>query len=222
MEPSAPRCVLRVELPTRRSEPDVVRSGSVPATRPVATRPRHGTNRLGLGVHRRRREAVSSSRSRNLRSRRDLDYRQRHRRPRDLVTIRLVAVERISTLLGGLVKRSGPIQRKTPLRRVSTKTAKRNRARSTFRLEQLAERPGCEARETIWTIEPTWDGCTRFATDLHEPLTRARGGSVLDASNTVATCRACHEWIHRYPTKATQIGLLQSAAAGPSPTSTMS
>lgn len=127
----------------------------------------------------------------------------------------MVAVERFSKLLGGIMKRSGPIQRKTPMRRVSKKTAKRNRDRSRFRFEQLAERPRCESRDTIWTIEPTWDGCTRWATDLHEPLTRARGGSVLDASNTVATCRACHEWIHRFPMKATQIGLLQSAAAGP-------
>ena len=31
----------------------------------------------------------------------------------------MVAVERFTTLLGGIMKRSGPIQRKTPLRRVS-------------------------------------------------------------------------------------------------------
>ena len=68
------------------------------------------------------------------------------------------------------MKRSGPIQRKTPLRRVSPKTAKRN-APLKFRLEQLAARPGCEARETIWTVDPTWDGCTRWATD--EPLPSA-------------------------------------------------
>ena len=127
----------------------------------------------------------------------------------------MVPVERVPTLLGGIMKRSGPIQRKTPLRRVSPKTAKRNRARSKFRLEQLAARPGCEARETIWTVDPTWDGCTRWATDLHEPLTRARGGDILDASNTIATCRACHDWIHRYPTQATETGLLRTAAAGP-------
>ena len=126
----------------------------------------------------------------------------------------MVAVERVPTLLGWIMKRSGPIQRKTPLRRVSKKTAKRNRARSKFRLEQLAARPGCEARDTIWTVEPTWSGCTRWATDLHEPLTRARGGSVLDVSNTIATCRACHDWIHQYPTLATETGLLRTADAG--------
>ena len=111
------------------------------------------------------------------------------------------------------MKRSGPLRRKTPLRRVSPKTAKRDRARSKFRLEQLAARPSCEARESIWTADPTWNGCTRWATDLHEQLTRARGGDILDASNTVATCRACHRWIHNNPRSAMETGLLRSAAA---------
>jgi len=47
--------------------------------------------------------------------------------------------------------------------------------------------------------------------DLHEPLTRARGGSILDPANTVAVCRSCHDWIHDNPTAATDLGLLRSA-----------
>lgn len=112
------------------------------------------------------------------------------------------------------MKRSGPIKRRTPLKAKSAKTAKRDRNRAKFRREQLADRPHCEARQTIWTAEPTWSGCTRWATDLHEPLTRARGGSVLDPANTIATCRQCHEWVHRFPKKATEIGLLRTVAAG--------
>ena len=125
------------------------------------------------------------------------------------------SVERIAALLGRVMKRAGPLKRKTPLNLNPTEAAKRDRARANFRLQQLAERPTCEARDTIWTIDPTWDGCTRWATDLHEPLTRARGGSVLDPSNTIATCRSCHHWIHHHPEKATATGLLRTADAGP-------
>jgi hypothetical protein len=38
-------------------------------------------------------------------------------------------------------------------------------------------------------------GCTRLADDLHEPLTRARGGSITDPANAVPLCRTCHEEI---------------------------
>lgn len=128
--------------------------------------------------------------------------------------VRLGTVGRIAQLLEQVVKRSGPLQRKTPLRRVSKRTAKRNRQRTVFRNEQLAARPRCEARDTIWTVDPNWAGCTSWATDLHEPLTRARGGSVLDAANTIATCRSCHRWIHDHPLKATESGLLRVPDAG--------
>lgn len=112
------------------------------------------------------------------------------------------------------MKRSGPLKRNTPLRRVSPKTAKRNRARSVMRTTELQQRPYCEARGTIWTADPTYTDCALVSCDLHEPLTRARGGSVLDPENTVAVCRPCHDWIHNHPAQATEIGLLRSATDG--------
>jgi 5-methylcytosine-specific restriction endonuclease McrA len=36
-------------------------------------------------------------------------------------------------------------------------------------------------------------GCTRLADDVHEPLTRARGGSITDPANAVPLCRPCHD-----------------------------
>jgi len=36
-------------------------------------------------------------------------------------------------------------------------------------------------------------GCGRLADDLHEPLTRARGGSITDPDNTVPVCRWHHD-----------------------------
>ena len=34
------------------------------------------------------------------------------------------------------------------------------------------------------------------AVDVHEKLTRARGGSIVDEANVVALCRQCHDDIH--------------------------
>ena len=88
---------------SRRRQPDLVSAWTVPAPRPLATRPRHRPDRVGLALHRRRREALRRCRSRDLRSRRHLDHRQRHRRSRDLGAVRLVPVERVPTLLGGIM-----------------------------------------------------------------------------------------------------------------------
>lgn len=56
----------------------------------------------------------------------------------------------------------------------------------------LAERPVCEARLA---------GCTGRAVDVHERLTRARGGSILDPeqAHMITVCRRCHEWITANP-----------------------
>lgn len=35
--------------------------------------------------------------------------------------------------------------------------------------------------------------CGRWADDVHEPLTRARGGSIVDPGNAVPPCRPCHD-----------------------------
>lgn len=51
-------------------------------------------------------------------------------------------------------------------------------------------------------------GCEGNAVDVHEPHTRARGGSITDPDNMVAVCRSCHDWIHNNSVEATEIGLL--------------
>lgn len=50
--------------------------------------------------------------------------------------------------------------------------------------------------------------CNGYAVDVHEPHTRARGGSITDPDNMVAVCRSCHDWIHSNPKKATELNLL--------------
>ena len=91
-----------------------------------------------------------------------------------------------------------PLKRKTPLRRVSPKRAQVNRSRAAFVKEQLAARELCEAGAKIH-----WAGhqhrCSGVAVDIHEPLTRARGGDILDPANTIAVCRAVSRLDSRQP-----------------------
>jgi hypothetical protein len=97
-----------------------------------------------------------------------------------------------------------PLHRRTPLRRVSLKRQRVNRERRELVRSELTKRPRCEAGH----LTPA--SCSGYATDIHEPLTRARGGSILDVANTVAVCRGCHDWIHTHPESATRLGLLRS------------
>ena len=106
--------------------------------------------------------------------------------------------------------RGGRLARRTPLRSVSAKRAKVQQQRRTMVREELARRELCEAGAMI-RFGGHRSLCAGLAVDLHEPLTRARGGSILDPANTVAVCRSCHDWIHDNPTAATDLGLLRSA-----------
>jgi hypothetical protein len=110
------------------------------------------------------------------------------------------------------VKRT-PLQRHTPIRRVSPRRRALLGERAALRLRVLLARPVCEAGARLEAALPG-HRCERDATDVHEPLTRARGGSIVDEANSLAVCRACHDAIHRHPTLATALGLLVSAYPG--------
>jgi hypothetical protein len=59
---------------------------------------------------------------------------------------------------------------------------------------------------------PICQRCGReAAVDVHEPLTRARGGSILDPQNAVTLCRYDHSWVHEHPAQATAEGWLQNS-----------
>lgn len=51
--------------------------------------------------------------------------------------------------------------------------------------------------------------CTGYAVDVHEIVTRARGGSITDPANCRTVCRACHDWITDHPTEAAALGLVR-------------
>ena len=71
-----------------------------------------------------------------------------------------------------------PLQRRTPLRRVSRKRAAENAARKAMAARVFPERPLC-----VWPFGPV-----HYADSLHEALTRARGGSITSEENTRPMC----------------------------------
>jgi hypothetical protein len=106
------------------------------------------------------------------------------------------------------LQRSAPLQRGGPIRPVSDRRRAENRERRAM-LDSLygGEQPLC----TVWVlIQPDW--CTRWADDAHEPLSRARLGSITDPANVLAVCRACHDVITFRPESeipwAYELGLL--------------
>lgn len=54
-----------------------------------------------------------------------------------------------------------------------------------------------------------YPGCGCDAADVHEPLTRARGGSIDDPSNMIGLCRRHHDYVHTHPAEAERAGLLR-------------
>jgi hypothetical protein len=99
-----------------------------------------------------------------------------------------------------LERGAGPVRR-TPPRAVSQKRGAENRLRRKVVVELFPERPAC--------VRP---GCVQWADDIHEPLTRARGGSIVDRENMAPLCRECHDEVTFKPESelgwAYEIGLL--------------
>lgn len=101
------------------------------------------------------------------------------------------------------MKRS-PLTRRTPLRVRSKKTTAVYRLRTKLVAELLADYPVCQVP---WCNEPS--------TDVHEPLTRARGGSILSRENCRAVCRMHHDLIHlEEPDWSYELGFLRHSWDG--------
>ena len=86
----------------------------------------------------------------------------------------------------------------------------------------LSERPTCEALSHLRSIVNTLGDddqrvvvdamrrCTFHSSEVHEVLSRARGGSILDEENCLCLCHHCHAWVTTHPRLATMAGLLKS------------
>lgn len=126
-----------------------------------------------------------------------------------------------------MLKRKSPPRRKTRLRPRSKKREKLQKERAEFVAAQLKKRIYCEAGVKIGQFKAeqqrftfanpnasVWRriaGCWTMATELHEPMTRARAPgpeTILDEENSVAICRSCHTWVHDNVAAATELGLL--------------
>jgi 5-methylcytosine-specific restriction endonuclease McrA len=64
--------------------------------------------------------------------------------------------------------------------------------------------------EQILEEHPRCQRCqANNSTEVHELLSRARGGSILDRGNCVALCSTCHAWITTHPKDAHAEGWLR-------------
>lgn len=107
------------------------------------------------------------------------------------------------------LKRGTSELKRTPLKQVSKKRQELNRKRRTFVDEMLKDFRYCQVGVDIKSVDEShW--CQVRSVDVHEIKTRARGGSIIDRANCLAICRSCHDWIHRNPKQATDLGFLES------------
>lgn len=96
-----------------------------------------------------------------------------------------------------------PLKRRTPLRKVSTKQARIQRARR--KIARDMERDGavlCAVR---------WERCENLASDLHELLPRGRGGDATLSENIIPVCRKCHDMLHLHVERAESEGWLKKS-----------
>lgn len=77
-----------------------------------------------------------------------------------------------------------PWKRRKPIRPVSKRRAQQNKERR------------CVARQMEGARCAM---CNARADDLHEVLSRARGGSITDPENIRPLCRPCHTYITEHP-----------------------
>jgi hypothetical protein len=97
------------------------------------------------------------------------------------------------------LKAGGTLDRSTPIRQQSAKRQRENRERKAVLVAKYGTGPV--------QCEVPW--CVRWADDAHEILTRARGGSITDPDNIRAVCRTCHDAITDEAPWAYEIGFLK-------------
>jgi hypothetical protein len=84
------------------------------------------------------------------------------------------------------------------LKQKSDKQKAIDKAYSLMRKEYLTKHPMCQIK---------LPGCTGQATDIHH--TEYRGIKTLAQATWLASCRACHDWVHKNPKEARELGYLK-------------
>ncbi len=109
------------------------------------------------------------------------------------------------------MKRSGPPERRTPLKRSGRLNPMSNKRKAELGVrkrvrEEVQERDAykCVAKHLVPEVE-CWGPL-----DVDEICPRGRGGDWLDPDNCQVLCRAHHDWKHLHPADATSLGLTRS------------
>lgn len=63
------------------------------------------------------------------------------------------------------------------------------------------------------SVTPVGTNPARTFTDMHEVLTRGRGGSPVDPDNILLLCRQCHQWVTEHEHAARELGLVRGRTA---------
>lgn len=111
-----------------------------------------------------------------------------------------------------MARKPSTLARSKPIAKRSKKTRdvyEKEGGRRDFVARILSERPTCEACP-IKAKHDKKANVPHASVDVHEIKTRAMGGDLLDDANVLAVCREAHDWIHRHPAKARELGLLGS------------
>jgi hypothetical protein len=70
-----------------------------------------------------------------------------------------------------------------------------------------AGRPGSDVTGALLVERPICERCgMNPSDDVHEIVSRARGGSIVDRANLAALCRGCHVFITEHPAAAEREG----------------
>ncbi len=118
------------------------------------------------------------------------------------------------------ISRAGRLERSAGLAPASKKRQRENRQRRAMVAGMFPERPLCvvyvlfQENPDAVPAEVT-SRCGRWADDVHEPLTRARGGSIVDPENAVAPCRPCHNALGLEPAWGYALGLIVHSWSAP-------
>lgn len=102
------------------------------------------------------------------------------------------------------MKRGAPLKRTTRLKPRSAKMADRyarEGGRRDLVAALLSQHPVCQGQVLCRGAR---------SVDVHERLSRARGGDILDPvqAHMVCLCRACHSWVDDHPREAEERRLL--------------
>jgi len=97
---------------------------------------------------------------------------------------------------------------RSPLNRRSKKREDLYKLRRPLVQRLLSERRWCEACPVFAVVDGKVLYTVIESVDVHEIISRGRGGSILHEPNLLCVCRPCHNRITTHPAEAESLGLL--------------